>query len=460
VLRTLFSLHGRVNRRLYLVTGISLMLLKYVLDASAIYLIAHVVWTPWDYLVPLLSYKVAKLAAVPAEFAFVFALWTLPFIWIGVTMMMKRAIDAGKSPAWCAFFVVPLVNYAVMLWLAALPSVPANAELATTGHKTAAARYRSALVGVLIATGLALFAILLSVFAFGSYGVSLFLAAPFIQGMVVGYAYNRDAPRSAAETTTVISLSLMLVAGVVLLFALEGVVCLLMALPLALGLGALGGLVGRVMARAQSGSGLGFAAALFAVPSGAMMEKMSVPPPTYEVVTVVNVAAPPQTVWNHVVQFKEITEAPAWYFRAGIAYPLRASIDGVGVGAIRRCEFSTGAFVEPITEWEPPARLAFDVVDQPPPLRELSIYTRVYAPHLDGYFKSSHGEFRMIPLANGQTRLEGHTWYSVAIYPQGYWRGASEILLHRIHRRVLEQVKRESELAAAERVAFGGDAGR
>jgi uncharacterized membrane protein YhaH (DUF805 family) len=113
VLRTLFSLHGRVNRRVYLVTGISLMLFKYVLDASAIYMVAHVVWTPWDYLIPLFSYRAAKIAVIPAGFALIFALWTLPFIWIGVTMMMKRAIDAGKSPAWCAFFLVPILNYAV-----------------------------------------------------------------------------------------------------------------------------------------------------------------------------------------------------------------------------------------------------------------------------------------------------------------------------------------------------------
>jgi hypothetical protein len=436
------------------------MVLKYVLDATTIYLVAHVIWTPWDYLVPLLSYKAAKLAAVPVQFAVVFAVWTLPFIWIGVTMMMKRAIDAGKSPAWCAFFLVPILNYAVMLWLGVLPSVPSLPEAAVDAHGIAVARYRSALLGIAGAAAIALVAVLLSVFAFGSYGLTLFLATPFIQGMVVGYSYNRGRSSTGPETVSVVSLSVLLVGGVMLLFALEGVVCLLMALPLALGLGALGGLVGRVMARAQAGSGLGFAAALFAVPSGAMMEKMSPPAPTYEVVTVVTVAAPTQTVWTHVVQFKEITEAPAWYFRAGIAYPLRASIDGVGVGAIRRCEFSTGAFVEPITTWDPPTRLAFDVVDQPPPLHELSIYTKVYAPHLDGYFKSSHGEFRMIPLANGQTRLEGHTWYSVAIYPQGYWRAASEILLHLIHRRVLEQVKRESELAGAERVAFAGDAHR
>jgi hypothetical protein len=45
---------------------------------------------------------------------------------------------------------------------------------------------------------------------------------------------------------------------------------------------------------------------------------------------------------------------PGWLYAAGVAYPLRARIHGEGVGAVRHCEFTTGAFVEPITAWEPP----------------------------------------------------------------------------------------------------------
>jgi hypothetical protein len=60
-----------------------------------------------------------------------------------------------------------------------------------------------------------------------------------------------------------------------------------------------------------------------------------------------------------------LTEPPSWIFRLGVAYPLRARISGEGAGAIRRCEFSTGAFVVPITTWSPPNRLAFDVTSQP-----------------------------------------------------------------------------------------------
>ena len=422
------------------------MLFKYVIDATAIYVVAHVFWTPWNYLFPVLGSRPSVVWVFPAWFQFGLVIWTLVFVWIGVTMTMRRAVDAGRSPAWCAAFFIPVINYAVMLWLAVLPSAPARAE----PHEPAVAfqvdRYRSAIFGVLGAAAFGLLAILVSVVGFGNYGGPLFIGTPFIQGMVCAWGFNREQPRSATETAAVVWISLLLVAGVVFLFAMEGFLCLLMALPLAAILGIMGGVVGRGIALRGGRNLVGTAALVFVVPTGALMENVTAAaPPIYEAVTTVDVAAPPGVVWNRVVQFKEIEAPPAWYFRGGIAYPIRATIEGKGVGAIRRCEFSTGAFVEPITIWDEPRRLAFDVTAQPPPLKELSIYSKVYAPHIDGYFSSDRGEFRLVALPGGRTRLEGHTWYSVSIYPQGYWRALSEVLLHKIHRRVLDQVKLESE---------------
>jgi hypothetical protein len=261
--------------------------------------------------------------------------------------------------------------------------------------------------------------------------------------MVVGWAFNRNAIKPDGQTSGVVLLSVTLFGGAVLLFALEGALCLAMAFPIAVIVAQLGGMIGREIAK-RGGRAIGFASSLFVLPAGSLVERVSSVAPTYEVVTTVDVGAPPEAVWRRVVQFDEIDEQPEWFFRAGIAYPIRATIAGTGVGALRRCGFSTGAFIEPITVWDAPRRLAFNVVAQPPPLRELSIYSKVYAPHLDGYFRSSRGEFTLTPTPTG-TRLAGHTWYSVDFYPQGYWRWMSETLLHRIHRRVLDQVKREAE---------------
>ena len=70
------------------------------------------------------------------------------------------------------------------------------------------------------------------------------------------------------------------------------------------------------------------------------------------------------------MSFSEIPPPTEWMFRAGIAYPVRARIQGNGVGAERQCVFSTGAFVEPIEVWDEPRKLKFSVTSNPAPMEE------------------------------------------------------------------------------------------
>ncbi len=157
------------------------------------------------------------------------------------------------------------------------------------------------------------------------------------------------------------------------------------------------------------------------------------------------VAAPPAAVWRNVVSFSELPPPTEALFRLGIAYPIRARIDGVGAGAIRRCEFSTGTFVEPISAWEAPARLSFDITAQPVPLRELSPYGTIAPPHLQGYFRARRGAFRLTALPGGRTLLVGATWYELDIEPRGYWKIPANAIVSAIHRRVLLHIKRLTE---------------
>ena len=131
-----------------------------------------------------------------------------------------------------------------------------------------------------------------------------------------------------------------------------------------------------------------------------------------------------------------------------MAYPLSAEIDGTGPGAIRRCIFSTGAFVEPIEVWDAPRLLKFAVTSNPPAMREWSLYPNLHPPHIDNYLVSHGGQFRLIELPGGRTRLEGTTWYEHNLWPAGYWRWWSDFLIHRIHLRVLNHVMQLSESAA------------
>jgi hypothetical protein len=146
-----------------------------------------------------------------------------------------------------------------------------------------------------------------------------------------------------------------------------------------------------------------------------------------------------------VVNFGELDPPSEWFFHTGIAYPVRARLSGRGVGAVRYCEFSTGPFVEPITTWDEPRLLAFDVRSQPHAMKEWSPYKYVHAPHLDNSLRSKKGQFLMTELPGGKTRLEGTTWYELEMYPSLYWAIWSDASIHAIHMRVLEHVKRRAE---------------
>jgi hypothetical protein len=277
---------------------------------------------------------------------------------------------------------------------------------------------------------------------FRSYGGSVFLGVPFVAGLISAVVANRIEPRGQRETILVGQAALLLIAGMALLMAFEGGICIAMAVPIASPIAMMGSIVGRLLAhRDQPPSFTHITVVLLTVSVGAGIEAAMPGVPARIVLSSLEIDASPGRVWEQVVSFREIERPPAWYFRTGLAYPLRARLDGRGVGAVRHCEFTTGTFVEPITVWDEPRVLAFDVRSQPPPLHEWSPYSHVYAPHLDGFFRTTHGEFRLIQLAPDRTRLEGRTWYSLEMQPSIYWNLMADTILHAIHRRVLEHIQ-------------------
>lgn len=429
----------------YAASGFALMIGKYLIDALVIWCARGVVWRPIDYLNPSGELHLSRLGyhdSSTIDFLFVLALWTLPFAWIGLSMSVRRALDAGRSP-WLGFlFLVPVVNYVAMLGLCLAPSNPRRID-ADAARDLANGRRRWRPEAIFIPAGVGWVMTPVSVYGLKSYGLVLFIATPIVMGALSGFLANRGRHLSIGRTLVLAQTALLTVGGTLLLFAIEGVVCLIMATPLAVPLVALGALLGRAIARLDPGSGRHAAVLVLLLPLLAAAEQPR--PHLHEVITVVDVAAPADLVWTHVVSFADLPPPTEWYFRGGIAYPMRARIDGRGVGAVRHCEFSTGAFVEPITVWDEPRRLAFDVTSQPPPMHEWSPYAHVNAPHLVGNMQSRHGEFVLTPLDDHHTRLEGHTWYELALFPEPYWLLWGDALIHRIHERVLQHVRSLAE---------------
>jgi hypothetical protein len=111
------------------------------------------------------------------------------------------------------------------------------------------------------------------------------------------------------------------------------------------------------------------------------------------VITSIEINASPEKVWENVIAFPQLNEPTEFIFKTGIAYPINATINGKGLGAVRFCNFSTGSFVEPITVWDEPRLLKFSVDEQPEPMKELSIYD-IHPNHLHGYWVSKQGQFK------------------------------------------------------------------
>ena len=270
----------------------------------------------------------------------------------------------------------------------------------------------------------------------GTYGWTIFVVFPVVAGGLSAWVFR---PATWLRALGTGALTLTGAASCFLLLGQEGLLCVLMSLPLAVPLGALGSwlvyIAGSPRLRARS------AAMLLLLPAASVTWDLKAPPPVYEVRTAIVVRATPVLVWRNVVTFSELPEPAEWFFRAGLAYPKRARIEGSGPGAVRYCEFSTGAFVEPIEVWDEPRLLRFRVTENPPPMREWNPYADVVPRHLHGYLVSKRGQFRLTQLADGQTLLEGTTWYQHGLWPAEYWRWWSDAIIHRIHLRVLNHIR-------------------
>ncbi len=457
-----------------------LAVLKYAVEAAVIGSFTGKSYTPLDFVNPLLSSRAHFTADAPAWFGMGWVLWTLPFLWIAVSMSVRRASDIGISPWWGLVVLVPFVNLVGMWALAAAPTrlvVPRTPEEQQKEEQQAAEIQRAwsppataselppdyvsplqpvyaALLGLTAGVGFMVAIVLLSVFVLSSYGAVLFFGSPIIAGAVSAYLLNAGSPRGLG-ITVLHSLATITVASLgFLLFGLEGAICIVMAIPIMAPLTIFGAVIGYSIAtslgRPEQSERPGMLGCMILLPVIAVVESRLEPQPTIEIMTPIVIDAPPERVWGHVIAFSEIESPPEWFFRMGIASPQRSRIEGTGVGAIRYCEFTTGTFVEPITVWDPPHRLAFDVTEQPEPMFELTPYRHIHPPHLDGSFRSLRGEFRLIALPDGRTRLEGRTWYQLRIHPLSYWTIWTDSIDDRIHLRVLEHIRDLSETPSSE----------
>jgi uncharacterized membrane protein YhaH (DUF805 family) len=469
-LASLWRFNGTVSRQTYALVGFIGFAIKHNMDRF----IGHVYFPQsrdfFNYWAPLgKAARLTQLSYEDRRFLFTLVVLSMPFIWLGVNLTVRRLRDAAL-PLWlvCLFFI-PFVNVLFFLVLCLLPSKPNDTadEAAPWPHvrpldqAIPGGKLASSVLSIAVTTIIGVVCFYLSTRLIGSYGWSLFIALPFCMGLFAVLLHSYHEPRSFGSCMEVSIMPIVILGGVLVAIAVEGIICLVMAAPLAMILAMLGGSIGFVIQAHHWGARRKPAmltAILFLWPFAFFGEHAAaLKPPDFVVRSAVEIDAPPEAVWHQVIAFAEISPPHELLFRAGIAYPIRAEISGSGVGATRLCIFSTGPFEEPITVWDEPHLLKFRVSKNPAPLNELSPYKNIHAPHLHGYFISHGGQFLLTALPGGRARLEGTTWYQHAMWPATYWGWWSNYVIHRIHMRVLNHIRERAESQRPQAVATAAD---
>jgi hypothetical protein len=274
------------------------------------------------------------------------------------------------------------------------------------------------------------------------YGYLLFIGAPVLLGFVATSFLAVGSPENFTTCAAVVSIAGVVLCCGFLVTGAEGLICIAMALPIALPLA----LVGAVPAfflfherrlRRPRATAIGAGLLLIAlVPLEADHRS-----PMYVAEDSIIVNATAARTWRAIVALSDVAPSHDLLFRAGIACPQRTKIVDGRPGGLRVCTLSTGVLMERIDVWEPERRLAWRAISTPPPMRELNPFRDADPPHLHGYYRNVRGEFVITRLAPDRCRLTRRTWYSADLYPSWYWRIWCDMGAAKIQQYVLEQVR-------------------
>ncbi|RYG22192.1 hypothetical protein EON82_17565 [bacterium] len=262
------------------------------------------------------------------------------------------------------------------------------------------------------------------------------------KGAVAAFVAQMKGPRTWTACGGSAMFSVLLSGMALLVFAMEGLVCLPMAAPLIVGLALLGSWLGWLAGGGKTQSGAQLALPSIGVLALAVGGGSILPAPdsSGEVTTVWHLFAPPERLWPHVLALPSLPEPDWWLFRLGVAYPLRSETKPDGA---RTCDLSTGPMPEIVTRRDEYRRLAFRVIKTPPSMRELNPFGKVHASHLTSVYRGKEGEFLLSPEGSG-TLLIARSSYGLRMGPFWYWRLWPDSIVSHVHERVVQEIERRS----------------
>jgi uncharacterized membrane protein YhaH (DUF805 family) len=445
-----FAFAGRIGRLPYALWSLGIYFSQHLALLAVSRTPGRPLEADWGfYLMPLRSLvaleRRSSLLLIAALAYLLIAAWAL------AALAFRRAADADIGGGVAVLAIAPIFQLPLILILCLAPPrraqdhSPAPDAGTRDPERVPRHEWAAAAQGVVAGMALTLIAVAMGALVFGVYGFGMFVVSPFVIGAATGYLANRRTDLGGSRTALLVMSATALGGIALVLAALEGIVCIVLASPLGLGVALVGGLFGRAVALSTRRSPAQTLPAFALLPLIFALESALPATTSFDTEQTIVVHAPAEAVWKAIVQMQPLDAPPALPFRLGVAYPLGGEITGEGIGAMRRGDFSTGTALERVTEWVPNRKLAFAVLTDIPAMHEMSPYRHVHAPHLVGYFRTTSTSFELARRSDGATEIVERTSHALKLDPVLYWLPLARWVVSQNNARVLDHIRRQAE---------------
>jgi hypothetical protein len=267
-------------------------------------------------------------------------------------------------------------------------------------------------------------------FGLVNYGTTFFVIFPLAVGFSIG-THETLVERGWLS----IGLSLLIFFGFLLAGALEGLICVAMALPIYLIAMGIGYLIQRSRKQRtpldvtdhliNSLSPLVILLVLNPVEQALTPE-----PGLVEIETSVLLPYEAELVFDQVKQMDKLDAEKPWGIWLGLPAPYRCILEADTIGSKRHCLFENGSIIAEITRYEKGKVLEMDVVDY-------SLTGREWFHFLDATYTFERVE--------GQTKVTRTSSYKSVLYPRLYWKPLEGWGIEQEHKFVLASLRKNLE---------------
>ncbi|RYD55526.1 MAG: hypothetical protein EOP56_15540 [Sphingobacteriales bacterium] len=278
------------------------------------------------------------------------------------------------------------------------------------------------------------------------YGYALYIGVPTMVGFIAGFIINSPSRFSTIKKILLAMLITAILCVLLIVIGIEGAICILMIVGPLYVLVLIGYIIGNAIRRKNLVRNDLVLFSIFLVNPVCIISDTQIEMADDSVSSSIVINAPVQKVWDVMTHRVVYNEHPNFFFQKGVNYPKDMELQQKDGKTYLHCNLRNGTTDLLVTDLVPERLMRFHLIEEVIPMKELTIYDSLDAPHTHPeYFKLHYGEIKLEPLTAGSCRIHAYSNFAYKLSPAFYWSWWGHYLVDKMHRNVLSKIKTASE---------------